>query len=104
MSALMSAIGALSGLVVLTLSFVGHDPRQTFIKSGQVLRLQAGWRLRVNPQDYTPDAICRSLGLGDFQTIWKRGLPMQELKVLLCPSFHPELCLVFWEENGQTQV
>jgi hypothetical protein len=29
---------------------------------------------------------------------------MQELKVLLCPSFHPELCLVFWEEDGQTQV
>ena len=29
---------------------------------------------------------------------------MQELKMLLCPSFHPELCLVFWEEDGQTQV
>jgi len=49
----------------------------------------------VNLEDYTPGTICRSLGLGEFQTIWKRGLPTQELKVLLCPSFHPELCLVF---------
>ena len=58
----------------------------------------------MNLEDYTPGTICRSLGLGEFQTIWKRGLPTQELKVLLCPSFHPELCLVFWEEDRQTQV
>lgn len=55
-------------------------------------------------QDYTPEAICRALGLDGFSTGWKRGLPMQELTALLCPSFSPELHLAFWDADGQTNV
>src|SRR5262249_515299 len=80
-----------------------QDPLRTFIKSGQVLKVAHGPEARVNLEDYTPGAICRSLGLGEFQTIWKRGLPKQEFKGRLCPAFHPDLCLVFGEEDRQTQ-
>ena len=55
-------------------------------------------------QDYTPNAICRALGLDGFSTGWKRGPPMQELTVLLCPSFSSELHLAFWDVDGQTKV
>lgn len=58
----------------------------------------------MDPHDYTPDAICRSLGLDGFTIAWKRGLPMLELTALLCPSFSPELHLAFWDEGGRTTV
>ena len=58
----------------------------------------------MDPQDYTPDVISRSLGLSQFQTTWTKGLPREELKILLCPSFHPELCLIFTAAESKTNV
>lgn len=57
----------------------------------------------MNTQDYTPNAICQSLGLGAFDEPWVRGKPQRQLRLLLCPSFGPELCMTFTEvENALT--
>lgn len=61
-------------------------------------------RAQLNLDDYTPDQICRWLGLNGFRTARRHGSPPEELKVLLCPSFHPEVCLIFTEDEGQTRV
>lgn len=59
----------------------------------------------MSPRDYTPDEICRCLGLDGFRAdYWTRDLPADELKVLLCPSFHPEVCLIFTEGDGEKPV
>ena len=54
--------------------------------------------------DYTPDAICDKLDVGPFRPIARCERCRGELKVLLCPSFKPEVCLVFREHGAQTQV
>lgn len=54
--------------------------------------------------DYTPDAICDKLDVGPFRPIGRCEQYRGELKVLLCPSFKPEVCLVFREHGAQTQV
>ncbi|MGI9425029.1 MAG: hypothetical protein ACR2PA_17675 [Hyphomicrobiaceae bacterium] len=54
--------------------------------------------------DQTPDEICRALGLPSFETKWNRTAPDQELRLLLLPTFHPELCLTFSERDATTSV
>jgi hypothetical protein len=50
---------------------------------------------------YTPDAICRSLGIGPFNETWTRGRPLSQFRLLLCPSFDPEVFLSVEEVNGK---
>jgi len=53
--------------------------------------------------EQTPDEICRALGLSGFCTNWTRSSPRQEMRLLLEPTFHPELCIVFAEgDRGVT--
>ena len=47
-----------------------------------------------------PDEICRALGLPGFATEWSSDLPIQELRVLLLPTFHPGICLEFCGSDG----
>ena len=50
---------------------------------------------------YTPDAICEALGLPSFQESGEgRRLPW--LRLLLLPSFHPELCITFVPGDAET--
>ncbi len=41
-------------------------------------------------EQYTPNAICQSLGMGGFD---EPGLSLPTLRVLLKPSFSPEVCI-----------
>ncbi|MGI9410686.1 MAG: hypothetical protein ACR2OV_11470 [Hyphomicrobiaceae bacterium] len=52
----------------------------------------------------TPDEVCQALGLPGFVTEWMPGMPRQELRVLLLPTFHPEICMEFCENEGTTMV
>ena len=54
--------------------------------------------------DYTPDNICRSLGLPSFRDDPTPGSSSQVLRVLLMPSFHPELCLTLEIRNGMATI
>ncbi|MFO0848197.1 MAG: hypothetical protein U0871_06540 [Gemmataceae bacterium] len=44
---------------------------------------------------YTADVICRSMGLGAFEPI---GQPA--IRILLLPSFHPEVCITLSEADA----
>lgn len=61
------------------------------------MREKSWWRsakgLEVNTHDYTPDAVCQTLGLGPFDEEWARGKPAHKIRLLLCPSFDPEICI-----------
>lgn len=57
--------------------------------------------LPMQTKDYTPDAICRSLGLGDFDEGRPRGKAHRSLRLLLCPSFDPEVCITFEDVDGR---
>ncbi len=48
-------------------------------------------------EDYTPDNICVALGVGEFAPQWRRGLPPRQLRVLLTPSRHAEVCITISE-------
>jgi hypothetical protein len=41
-------------------------------------------------EQYTPDAVCRAMGLPGFVP---EGLPVPALRLLLKPSFDPEVCI-----------
>jgi hypothetical protein len=58
----------------------------------------------MNPDAYTPDSICASLGLEPFGAEWSRGAPVQQLKLLLCPSFRPETYIQFCAGEDETIV
>jgi len=58
----------------------------------------------VQLEQYTPDAICRALGLQGFHEPWQRGKPFRTLRLLLTPSFSPECCFDIYEEADQTVV
>ena len=51
----------------------------------------------MRTEDYTPDAICRSLGIGAFDEPFKHGKPVEQLRLLLCPSFAPELSITLFK-------
>jgi len=55
-------------------------------------------------EQYTPDAVCRALGLQGFNEPWQRGKPLRALRLLLQPSFSPECCIDIFEEADQTIV
>ena len=50
------------------------------------------------------DELCQALGLPGFATDWVPDKPNQELRVLLLPTFHPEVCLEFAENETGTIV
>jgi len=43
-------------------------------------------------EDYTADAICQSMGLRFIEHSWAQA-ETPTLRVVLTPSFHPELCI-----------
>lgn len=51
--------------------------------------------------DYTPDAICKAMGLPSFAEDPALREHTDCLRVLFRPSFHPEVCVTCWpEQNG----
>lgn len=51
------------------------------------------WDMRL--EDYTPDSICQAMGLKGFiEPSWAES-ESPTLRVVLTPSFHPELCITF---------
>ncbi len=55
----------------------------------------------MNVDQYTPDAICRSMGLNVFiDPDWSPPT----LRLLLKPSFHPEVCVTLVGEDGDLSV
>ena len=52
----------------------------------------------------TPEVACQALGLPGFYRSYQRGLPKQELSILLRPSFHTKLAILFSELDAQTSV
>jgi len=55
-------------------------------------------------EDYTADAICRAMGLSGFvEQPWTQA-ENQTLRVVLTPSFHPELCLTFSQSSDSTPL
>lgn len=55
----------------------------------------------MNPAEYTPDSISRSMGLGEFAD---HGEALPSLRVLLCPSFAPEVCLTLRPKGDITRL
>jgi len=54
-------------------------------------------------EDYTADAICRAMGLDGFiEPAWEQA-ENPTLRVVLTPSFHPELCITF-TSTGDTAI
>lgn len=51
---------------------------------------------------YTADAICKSMGLPAFEHDPECTEAAEAVRLLLKPSFHPEICLTF--EDGQVSV
>ncbi len=51
----------------------------------------------MNPQHYTSDAICQAMQLGAFVDPSWAGASSSVLRVVLTPSFHPEVCLTMVE-------
>ncbi|ESQ76834.1 hypothetical protein [Asticcacaulis sp. AC402] len=58
----------------------------------------------MRTEAYTPDAICESLGVGKFDLPWQKGQPWKQLRILLCPSFGPEVFLNLWEADGKAMA
>ena len=54
----------------------------------------------INSQ-YTPDTICRALGLGGFANDAQLSQSFLALRLLLTPSFHPEVCLTL-RDTGES--
>ena len=55
-------------------------------------------------QDYTADTICAALGVGGFvDPSWERP-EHPVLRLLLKPSFDPEVCLTFVRERGAVDL
>lgn len=51
----------------------------------------------MRTEDYTPDAICGTLGIGAFDEPFSQGRPNKFFRLLLCPSFAPELSITLAE-------
>lgn len=51
----------------------------------------------MRTEDYTPDAICGALGIGAFGEPFSQGRPNKLFRLLLCPSFAPELSITLTE-------
>lgn len=47
----------------------------------------------LHPDEYTPDAICRAMGLPAFANDPAMSRGEQVLRLLLTPSFDPEICV-----------
>ena len=57
----------------------------------------------MRSDQYTADAICRSMGLDAFEPAG----PAPSLRVILKPSFHPEVCITVYtsiEERSEISV
>jgi hypothetical protein len=55
-------------------------------------------------EDYTADAICRTMSLPAFiETHWT-GSDVPTLRVVLTPSFHPELCMTFSRNDDSASL
>ena len=53
--------------------------------------------------NYTPENVCRAMGLGPFEPELADG-ELDALSVLLMPSFHPEICLTFRRDAMQARL
>ena len=51
----------------------------------------------------TPENLCRAMGLGPFEPAPGDG-ELDALRVLLMPSFHPEMCLTFRHDAMQARL
>ena len=56
----------------------------------------------MNTDFYTADAICKAMGLPAFERDPACTEAVEAVRVLLRPSFHPEICLTF--EGSQVSV
>lgn len=56
----------------------------------------------MNLESYTPDAICQAMHLGQFIDPRWLTAPATVLRIVLKPSFHPELCLTFEQSGNAT--
>ncbi|KYF77512.1 hypothetical protein BE20_56615 [Sorangium cellulosum] len=52
-------------------------------------------------EQYTADAICNAMGLPAFI---ERGLPLPALRLLLMPSFDPEVCITLTGAAGDERL
>lgn len=52
-------------------------------------------------EQYTADAICNAMGLPAFI---ERGLPLPALRLLLMPSFEPEVCITLTGAAGDARM
>lgn len=58
----------------------------------------------MRPEDYTADAICRAMSLPCFvENPWTQS-DSPTLRVVLTPSFHPELCITFSRSVDSTSL
>jgi hypothetical protein len=53
----------------------------------------------MNTTDYTPESICLSLGLPGFEDDHSLRNTDVALRLLLQPSFHPEVCVTFFKTH-----
>ncbi|MCE4557195.1 hypothetical protein [Pelomonas cellulosilytica] len=51
---------------------------------------------------YTPDAICKSMGMPSFEEDPDCSCAAEAIRLLLKPSFHPEICITF--ADGKVSV
>ncbi len=54
--------------------------------------------------EYTPDAICQAMGFPEFVDGSCRISPHSWLRVLLMPSFHPEVCVTLAEAGAAPEL
>lgn len=55
-------------------------------------------------EDYTPTNICQCLGLEGFENDSAFADAPMTMRLLLRPSFHPEVCVTFTEQSGRVAV
>lgn len=58
----------------------------------------------MNLESYTSDAICQAMRLGQFVDPRWLSSPASVMRILLTPSFHPEICLTFTRQATSTLV
>lgn len=54
----------------------------------------------MNIEDYTPNNICKALGIQGFTQDTVFDNSEQAFRLLLCPSFDPEICITFWRSEN----
>lgn len=79
-----------------------HEPRRHHRERLGRYRNQTLTPMRT--EHYTPDTICHCIGVPGFETDPDLAVAGESIRLLLQPSFHPEVCITFSRGPDQATV